>query len=553
MVRLRDWAAGLLLFLATAAVIVWQGTHVVVLWDLSYVLDTAARIASGQMPYRDFPLAHSPGTFLLQAALMRLTGRVFLHSVLYVALIGGLSSVLAWRIALRNLGGARRLALAIAAPLAVLGVYCILPQPSYDCDAIFWVLVALWAFSRAGDPEAGPWSGFAAGVAASMPLFFKQNIGLPFLAAVVVSACVILLLRRRRREQARSLWGLLAGVAAAVIAAVMVLHFTAGIGNFVHWTVGFAAQRRMPGLASMLGVYSDPMLLWTLPCIFVGGWLAGKTQTRLRLVGILLAAAPFLWALSSLVRFDDADERGDALLALWPLILIAALAMAAVRLVRQRGNLDASAFRPLLVLAAVHGTLMSQQLWGSTYAIFPLLILLAAGVLADGPGTGWPRTTLAAVFSVTFLICGIFYTASEERLSYAQFPAGPRVHSSLPALLGMATPGPYIPDLEELLTYVQANIPPADGILLLPGEDPFYFVTGRVPQFPVLLFDPATDPYSSAEAAAEARRRDIRWLIVKRRLQIKEDPAPDGAALEQGLRQDFHLEAHLDGYDIYRR
>lgn len=51
----RDWIAGLGLFAATAAVILWQNAHVAVLWDLSYVLDTANRIALGQMPYRDFP------------------------------------------------------------------------------------------------------------------------------------------------------------------------------------------------------------------------------------------------------------------------------------------------------------------------------------------------------------------------------------------------------------------------------------------------------------------------------------------------------------------
>ena len=191
MVRARDWAAGLALFLATAAVILWQGTHLVVLWDFSYVLDNSARIAAGQMPYRDFPLVHTPGTFLIQAALIRLTGRVFWHTVVYISLIGGLGSVLAWRIALRILGGAWWPALAVSVPVVAVGVYCILPQPSYDCDTIFWVLVALWAIARLEAPvevpQAGVWQGFAAGVAAVMPLWFKQNIGLPFLLMVVVS------------------------------------------------------------------------------------------------------------------------------------------------------------------------------------------------------------------------------------------------------------------------------------------------------------------------------------------------------------------------------
>ncbi len=53
---LRDWVAAVALFAATAGVVLWQNAHVAVLFDLSYILNTATRIAQGQMPYRDFPL-----------------------------------------------------------------------------------------------------------------------------------------------------------------------------------------------------------------------------------------------------------------------------------------------------------------------------------------------------------------------------------------------------------------------------------------------------------------------------------------------------------------
>ena len=87
---LGDSLAASALFLASAAVVLWQNAHLAVLWDASYTLDTSVRIALGQMPYRDFPLVHSPLTFLIQAAIMRLTGRVFFHHVLYAAIVSGL-------------------------------------------------------------------------------------------------------------------------------------------------------------------------------------------------------------------------------------------------------------------------------------------------------------------------------------------------------------------------------------------------------------------------------------------------------------------------------
>jgi hypothetical protein len=134
-----------------------------------------------------------------------------------------------------------------------------------------------------------------------------------------------------------------------------------------------------------------------------------------------------------------------------------------------------------------------------------------------------------------------------------QLPNGPEEHSTFPQLAGMAVVGPYLPDFEELLRYAAANIPLSDGLILIPGEDPFYFVTGRVPRFPVLLFDPATDPYLPSQVVEEARLHQINWLIVKRRLQIKEDPTPQREATLKALLQDFTLSDQLHGYDVYRR
>ena len=160
---------------------------------------------------------------------------------------------------------------------------------------------------------------------------------------------------------------------------------------------------------------------------------------------------------------------------------------------------------------------------------------------------------MAVILSVTLLVCGAFYTSSEERLSYAQLPDEPVAHSSFAQLVGMATPGPYLSNFDELLRYAQANIPVTDGIVLLPGEDPFYFVTGRTPQFPVLLFDPATDPYSPAQLAGEVQTHQIHWLIVKRELEINADPTPAREATLNVLVPAFTPVAHLRAYDIYRR
>ena len=573
---LRDSLAASVLFLASAAVVLWQNAHLAVLWDASYTLDTSFRIALGQMPYRDFPLVHSPLTFLIQASIMRLTGRVFFHHVLYAALINGLATVLAWRIALRTLQGRLRAAwpnsLLLAAPLIPLGVYSILPFPSYDCDSAFSILLVIFLLQRLPDDSAASNSRlrfFATGAALLLPLFFKQNIGLPFLAAAFALILLLMLLQQLRRASASpstpALGALLAGAVTTLVAASLLLHFTAGVGNYLHWTIQFASQRRLPGLQQMLTVYAEPSLLWWIPSVgaalaLLHSHFAKALWTHLAALGLL--AAPFLWTLASLFLSEDAGDRAENLLALWPLLLILSGVLTLWSFCRHpslRSGL------PVLLLAAINGTFLSQQLWGSTYAIWPLLVLLIAEMIVflasvePAPGAA-PRTlflapTLAAIISATLLICGGLYTASEERLTYARvLDEGPVVHSTLSALKGMAISGPYLPDFEELLRFAANEIPFSDGLILLPGEDPFYFATGRTPQFPVLLFDNATDPLSTpAQLVAEAESRNIRWLIVKRTMQMKEDPTPQREASLEALQKLFLPYRKLGIYDVYRR
>lgn len=566
--RPRDYVAAAALFLASAAFVLWQSSRVAVLWDLSYLLDTSYRIALGQMPYRDFPLVHAPLTFLVQAAIIRMAGRHYLLTVWYAAAAGGLGTVVSWRILLRTLrngtGSSWAHALLLAAPLTVVGVYAIYPHPIYDCDCTLAILIALLLLIRLDSSlrRTTPgvrWLAFAAGAASVLPLFFKQNMGLPFLMAIVAGVSVLIAAEAIRARSIRNPGGsplvfLLAGAASAMAAALAAIAVTAGLQNYFHWTVQFAAQRRLPGLASMLAVYNQPSFVWTLPALGAGLVLCHSRRIeRLwgKLIACCLIAAPFVASLIYLFLQDDADERADNLLALWPLWLLAALVMALFGL---RRGITLGTLMPFFVLAAIHGTFLSQQLWGSTYALWPLLLILMAQMLAALPAAARPVVTASAItICITFAVCGGLYAQSLERLSYVQIPNAAIEHSRLPALKGVADRGSYLRNLDELVEFTSREIRRNDALLIVPGEDPFYFATGRTPRFPVLLFDPATDPYSPAELLREARRRDVKWAVVKRELQLRADPAPDSEETLRLISQDFVLYHRLDGYDVYRR
>ncbi|HEY3628566.1 MAG TPA: hypothetical protein VGL00_19925, partial [Terracidiphilus sp.] len=515
--RRRDYLAAAFLFCATATFVAWQNSRVAVLWDLGYLLDTSWRIALGQMPYRDFPLAHAPLTFLIQTGLMRVAGRHFFLVIAYAATAGGLASVLTWRILLRIARGSAifgpvtwLMALLMAAPLAVIGIYSIYPHPIYDCDCILAILLSILLLIRldphpapGAEPEATPQSTqvlltsgekfkdchpersaalrrgtegsavvllsrlvlsgvvqpirlapLAAGAATVLPLFFKQNIGLPFLAVV---AAGILILFAAVLQQTRSLLSalrsqpalILTGILAALLAGLAAIAATAGLGNYIHWTIQFAAQRRMPGWASMLTVYNQAALAWMLPALAAGLILCHTPiigRLWARIIAFCLVAAPFAGTVIFLFNNDEADERADTLLTLWPLLLLAALLIALFEL---RRGVTLQRLVPFFILAAIHGALLSQQLWGSTYALWPLLMVLAAFVLGTLPPPARPvAMAAAAVISATLLVCGTLYSISRERLSYVQIPDAPLQRSSIPAMRGIATPGPFLSDFD---------------------------------------------------------------------------------------------------------
>src|SRR5579863_3555557 len=177
-----DWAAAAALFAGTAAVVLWQNSRLAVLWDLSYVLENAYRLSLGQLPYRVFPFPYAPLTFLIQALLIRLTGRVFVRHVLYCAIAGGAGTVLTWLILRRVLRAAfpsfRLISFLLSLPLTVLGIYCVFPHPFYDPDCTLAILCCLLLLLRLERKQFAPVFAFLTGMACVVPVFVKQNTGL---------------------------------------------------------------------------------------------------------------------------------------------------------------------------------------------------------------------------------------------------------------------------------------------------------------------------------------------------------------------------------------
>lgn len=613
----RPWIAGrwidgvgaLFLFLATALVVVWQNSRLAVLWDLSYTLENSYRISLGDIPYRDFPFAHAPLTFLVQAAIIKLAGRVFWHHIAYCAIVGGLSTVLTWRImnnVLRSgVAHARLLAFLLSLPLIPLGVYSIFPHPFYDPDCTFAILIGVLLLQQLDLKPSSSRRPLLAGMVIVIPLFVKQNTGLAFLTSALVLLIAVLVIERLQQRPVRRYVLVLAGAAAALTVALLRIQYLAGFRNYWHWTIQFAAQRRTPALGEMLGIYADKTnLLWLAFIAFglVCLWFSRRGNRVWAPLSASIVAVPFLWPTIYLLREPDSSERADRLLAVWPVLLIVSFLLAMITIKRRRG---VSLAMPFIIIAAIHGAFMSQQLWGSTYAIWPLFMILLAMTLSDlassrldaglpppstdqgldaglppppadprldaglvplsdGPTSppskrvkdlwSWFTIPLTVGVVLSLLVAGGFYVRSHERLDYANLDEGELKRSTLPELKGLAVRGDWIPNFEELVRYTEREIPRDEGILILPGEDPFYYTTGRRPRFPVLLFDHTVNPYSPEEILNLCRERKIRWVIIKQDLQDEDEQVDqERDRITEVLEHEFEQVESLGNYDIYRR
>lgn len=558
-----EFVAGAALFFATASVVWWQNSRLTVLYDLSGVLEPAMRIAQGDLPYLDFPFPYAPLTFVTQAALIRFTGAIYWHHIAYACIVAGLATILAWRILtnlfLERVPLPRLTAFLLSLPLAILGIYCVFPHPFYDPDTTFVILLSIFLMLRLERQGFPPARTFLVGAILVLPLFFKQNIGLAFLGSTGLALLVMIAAGLRRKTPVRPYILLILGSLAGFGVALLVLHYSVGIDNYRYWTVTFAALRRTPSLADMLSVYADRWLPLWAGVFFAGAFLMRQNAGVRRwpaVVSVLLMAVPFVWPVIYLYLDADASERGERLVGIWPLTLIASFALSYIFVRRSKGI---AAALPFILIATAHGVFLSQQLWGSTYGIWPLLMVLIGNVLVllvdhDLRPAAYELTMLAAVVSISITIAGGFYVYSNERLDYVNFADGEMAHSNLPQLQGLSMRGDWIPDFEELVQYTDQNIPDDAGVLYLPGEDLFYYTTRRHPHFPVMLFDVTNNPYSPDEIRERVLASDIEWIIVKNDTEIEPDRMIDSKmTIFDKLRPDFRTIESLNNYEIYKR
>ena len=159
--------------------------------------------------------------------------------------------MLAWRIllnTLRPMPSADLAAFILSLPLIVLGIYCVFPHPFYDPDCTFAVLLSILLIQHFALADVSLFGRILVGVSIAIPVFIKQNVGLVFFALtcgalIMLLATIELTAHRRLSAHGAVLLGALIGL----VLGILLIESTAGLENYLHWTIDYAAARRNAG------------------------------------------------------------------------------------------------------------------------------------------------------------------------------------------------------------------------------------------------------------------------------------------------------------------
>jgi hypothetical protein len=417
--------------------------------DEGYFLEQAARIARGQIPYRDFDTYYTPAAVYLHALTFWISGEQSVIPVrLILAVVRTLTAVLLYVLA-------RPIApppIAVIPALIVLAVdpVPIMWEPHPGTYANLTSLVVLWAMALFLE-RPRVWALAVAGVFAGITFALKQNIGV----FAVFSVCGFLVLHQRPR-----LPGWLVTIGRLAMALVLCLAFTALLWRsldtlylivflvplYAVCALMIADSLRasdesiscgdfITQLGVFLGAFGIVTLLWIVPLALALGvretpWnlFVGRVNTA-ALIFPLQPPSPVFPALAigmavPLLAFARQQPLGAQTMVLVAAFLTAAVVARSVPIVEPpplRNDIVDAPIMDALNLFTV--TVGNQLLYLPTLVFWPLLGALVARALKHGAG--------AAVRWRWYVFSGVIFM-------FAQFPRVDEIHllhAALPLLV----------------------------------------------------------------------------------------------------------------------
>lgn len=547
------------------AVVIFQTGRFWDLYDSSYILEHSYMIAAGKIPYKDFILHTTPGTYIIQAFIIKIIGFTLYSQIAYCCIVSILTLLVTYRI-LFFFNNDKWLNVAIALPIAITGGYGICTAPFYDPDCVFFMLISILLILSCQQKSFPLLYMLIAGFCAFVPAFFKQNIGLVYLVMIHFVLLITLFNKKSGLIFKKYLW-FLSGTIIAVILFVVYISITSGFERFFFCVFSYGYSHRLNGIMDFIGqnftlIVLRNTVIWLLIIISIK-YLKIK-NIFLGLIVFILALTPFYFIPVFRLVFRQLPYYNQFLTILPATIIICTIA-AVYAFIRLKDVPLLIRLIPFAVLASIGATFLSHSYWGSHYGIWPMFSILFSFLFMVLSNSLFKNSVnllkkLFATNSVLITVSMAMFINSNYIFSHLPgYEIKEKVYSSKTEnLRGMSLPGELIPNMDNFFRFVKDEIPFEDPVIIMPYEDPFYLATGRYPHFPLLIHDFALSVYTIDEIAEKVNSYNVKWMVIKTGLQapVMGDTESSWKNLDKLislLKKNFLLYKKIPGYEIYKK
>lgn len=554
---------GVFLSLIGAGLTYWQAGRMTALVDYQYQVEIAYRMFIGQVPYRDFILVLPPGLYAMIAFFMVLFGgyshKVFLFQAVLTQILIGIASFSLFSLLLKR----QKLISFLLTLIVAMTSHSMTPFPNYDITAALMILISLLIFLKV---KISARAGMLLGISAVLPLLIKQTIGIGYIVSLVMTVFIITVIKRGKKHLVY-LTGTVAGVIFTVSLFLLWLQRYYLIDTFIQQTFIFpSTERRTLDIIKIIITDYRNAIAFTLPLIGViiivaiSSYILGKIHKPS--LTALISGALFIVLISTIsfglwqILPGDTTRIIFGIISEWFVIfffLLLLFPLVLLRMFTEKNIQDLPiVFLPLILLPTIHFCLLSNAVRGSHYGMWPLTLLLVAWIVKYTMMIipAFPiRTTIGVVcvgimiHLVVFLDQNIIVSFPDGRTPIFRADAGP--------IAGLSAPGPWVPNMEALFKYTQEHIPKTESVAFLPGEDPFFASTGRVPQMFCTQWEHATCNKRMEQTQVEIEKKQIQWLIIKEDLMSRWAFLPT-EELSGFLQKSYTVNKQMAGYTIYR-
>jgi len=521
----------LMLALISALLVFYQAGRVAPLIDYSYQIENAYRISIGDFPFRDFELVVAPGTYLISALLMRFGGNSFnLDWLVIYACFSQILMILLTYYVIRKIYSFDEITSGSLILIMMFTGYVIYPFPIYNGDVALFMLLALSYLVRVVSSEQKLiYSYFLIGVLIALPTFFKQNVGSIFLVSVL-GVLFLTSLWDKKVLSLKQFCIVFLGALLPFVIFIAVLQSQETLNQAIFQLFEHPGKIRKP-LAMAIAVVNSYFsysamsvyVLFIIPILTLLVIPMEKDSRDDLLVLSPIVLGTIVYVVSN--YFLGIPPYGTQILSVWHVVTILSMVFVGTGIYQFRKYRNISLFKalfPLVPILTAHGAFVSQGVSGSSLHMEALLVIMSASVLAGVLSISHSVKWNNLIISISLVLSAFFaaYAYNNIRMSFIDL-RGELNTSRTNLRLGniIATNGPWLPQMEELLTFTEANIPKNEKVAFFPGEDPFFFLSGRISYQRCTQFNATGCSQTPENILSELLKNKIKWVIVKRSFQ----------------------------------